>query len=90
VDDRLRQRLSRLGDGKGIDNWHSLPAHLGRSIGEEIVPVRAGMERPKEHRSAHEPALQTPGPRRRRTSCSTSLASDSPQDWTHWWNKTAL
>jgi len=47
VDDRLRQRLSRLGDGKGIDNWHSLPAHLGRSIGEEIVPVRAGMERRK-------------------------------------------
>lgn len=31
-----------LGKRDGIDNWHSIPAALRRSLGRKLAPVRAG------------------------------------------------
>ena len=84
-----------LGNRDGIDNWHSIPAALRRSIGRKLAPVRAGS-------GVVEKNIEVRINRRfKRQGRSWSQAGaehlaqllwlqSNPADWTHWWTITAL
>lgn len=84
-----------LGNRDGIDNWHSIPPPLRRSLGRKLAPVRAGsgvVEKNIEVRINRRFKRQG---RSWTRSGAEHLAQllwlhAHPADWTHWWNKTAL
>src|SRR5258705_8223578 len=63
-----------LSSREGIDNWHVISAGLRRSLGRSIAPVRAGSW--SRHGAEHLAQLL--------------WLQSHPNDWIHWWNKTAL
>lgn len=84
-----------LGNREGIDNWRLVPSKLRRSIGRKIAPVRSGsgvIEKNIEVRINRRFKRQG---RSWSRSGAEHLAQllwlhSHPNDWTHWWNKTAL
>ena len=84
-----------LGNRDGIDNWHSIPAALRRSLGRKLAPVRAGsgaIEKNIEVRINRRFKRQGRSWTRQGAEHLAQLLwlQTHPQDWKHWWIRTAL
>lgn len=84
-----------LGNRDGIDNWHSIPAALRRSLGRKLAPVRAGsgaIEKNIEVRINRRFKRQGRSWTRQGAEHLAQLLwlQTHPPDWKHWWIKTAL
>jgi hypothetical protein len=84
-----------LGNREGIDNWHSIPSPLRRSLGRRLAPVRSGSGVIEKNIEVHVGRRF----KRQGRSWTRSGAEHLAQllwlqthhaDWTHWWHKTAL
>lgn len=84
-----------LGNREGIDNWHQIPARLRRSVGRQIAPVRSGsgvIEKNIEVKIARRFKRQGRSWTDQGAEHLLQLLwlQTDPQDWTHWWQKSAL
>ena len=84
-----------LSNREGIDNWHVISAGLRRSLGRSIAPVRAGSGAIEKNIEVHINRRFKRQGRSWSRHGAEHLAQllwlqSHPNDWTHWWNKTAL
>jgi len=84
-----------LGNRDGIDNWHSIPSALRRSLGRRLAPVRSGSGVIEKNIEVHIARRF----KRQGRSWTRPGAEHLAQllwlqthhaDWAHWWSKTAL